>query len=37
MGKGCIYIKKLEDIDQKQLEAMMKLTIQFLQKKYPAT
>jgi len=46
MGKGCIYIKKLEDIDQKQLEAMMKLSIQFLQKnilqhlfakKYPAT
>ncbi|HRD58306.1 MAG TPA: DUF1801 domain-containing protein [Ferruginibacter sp.] len=32
MGKGCIYIKKLEDIDQKQLEAMMKLSIQFLQK-----
>lgn len=36
MGKGCIYVKKLEDIDQKQLTAMIKSSIKFLKKKYPA-
>lgn len=31
MGKGCIYIKKLSDIDQKTLKKLMKSTIDFLQ------
>ncbi len=35
MGKGCIYVKKLEDIDQKQLVAMIKSSVKFLKKKYP--
>jgi hypothetical protein len=37
MGKGCIYVKKLEDIDQKVLVQLIKSTIKFLQKKYPST
>ena len=31
MGKGCIYIKKLSDIDQGTLKKLMKSTIDFLQ------
>ena len=34
MGKACIYIKKLSDIDQDVLKKLMKGTIDFLQKKY---
>lgn len=34
MGKACIYIKKLSDIDQKELKKLMKETIRFLKKKY---
>jgi len=34
MGKACIYIKKLSDIDLKALEKMMKGTIGFLQSNY---
>ncbi len=34
MGKACIYIKKLSDIDQKELKKLMKETIQFLKKKH---
>lgn len=34
MGKACIYIKKLSDIDQKELSKLIKETIKFLQKKY---
>lgn len=34
MGKGCIYVNKLSDIDQETLKKMMKLTIDFLQAKY---
>jgi hypothetical protein len=34
MGKACIYIKKLADIDIAVLKKMMKATIQFLQAKY---
>lgn len=37
MGKACIYVKKLEDIDIKKLEKLMKHTIQYLNKKYGAT
>lgn len=34
MGKGCIYIKKLSDINQDTLKRIMKTTIDFLQSKY---
>lgn len=34
MGKACIYVKKLSDIDQSQLKALMKETIAYLQSKY---
>jgi len=34
MGKGCIYVKKLADIDQDVLKKIMKKTIDFLKTKY---
>lgn len=34
MGKGCIYVKKLSDINQGTLKKIMKTTIDFLQSKY---
>ena len=34
MGKGCIYVKKLSDINQDVLKKIMKETIHFLQSKY---
>ncbi|MBE0648412.1 MAG: DUF1801 domain-containing protein [Bacteroidales bacterium] len=34
MGKSCIYIKKLSDIDQEILKKLIKSTIEFLQSKY---
>jgi hypothetical protein len=34
MGKACIYIKKLSDIDQKKLKLLMKETIAWLSAKY---
>ena len=34
MGKSCIYIKKLEDINMETLEALIISTIDFLQTKY---
>lgn len=34
MGKSCIYVKKLSDINQETLKKMMKSTIDFLQSKY---
>lgn len=34
MGKACIYIKKLDDIDLKKLKIIMKHSIQYLQTKY---
>lgn len=34
MGKGCIYVKTLADIDQETLKKLMKSTIEFLQLKY---
>ncbi len=37
MGKACIYIKKLSDINQDILKKMMKETIDFLQSKYKTT
>ena len=34
MGKACIYIKKLSDINQDALKKIMKETIHYLQSKY---
>jgi len=34
MGKGCVYVKKLSDIDQEVLKKLIKSTIDFLQAKY---
>lgn len=34
MGKACIYIKKLSDINPEILKKLMKTTIDFLQSKY---
>lgn len=34
MGKACIYVKKLSDINQAVLKKLMKETIDFLQTKY---
>ncbi len=34
MGKGCIYVNKLSDINLDILKKMMKLTIDFLQEKH---
>lgn len=36
MGKACIYIKKLSEIDQKELKNLMEETIRFLKAKYGA-
>lgn len=37
MGKGCIYVKKLSDINQDALKKIMKSTIDFLKAKYGNT
>lgn len=34
MGKACIYVKKLSDIDQEVLKKLMKETIDYLQTRY---
>jgi hypothetical protein len=34
MGKACIYIKKLSDINQEALKKLMKETVDYLQLKY---
>lgn len=34
MGKACIYVKKLSDINQEALKKLMGATIEFLQTKY---
>ena len=34
MGKGCIYVKKLSDIDKEILKQMINSSIDFLQEKY---
>lgn len=35
MGKACIYVKKLSDINPDALKALMKVTIAYLGEKYP--
>jgi hypothetical protein len=37
MGKGCIYVTKLSDINQEVLKKLIKTTIDFLQTKYNST
>jgi len=34
-GKGCLYVKKLEDIDTEVLEEMVKRCISYTKKKFP--
>lgn len=34
MGKACIYVKRLSDIDLEALERLMYATIEFLEEKY---
>ena len=34
MGKACIYIKKLSDVNEQALKNMIKVSIDFLQEKY---
>jgi hypothetical protein len=34
-GKGCLYVKKLEDIDLEVLEKLIKISINELRKAYP--
>jgi len=34
IGKACIYVKKLSDIDQGALKRLMKASIDYVQKKY---
>lgn len=34
MGKACIYVKKLSDIDQNELTKLIRATIKFLESKY---
>lgn len=35
MGKACIYVKKLSDIDTEELKNIMQTTIQYLKEQYP--
>ena len=34
MGKACIYVKKLTDIDQETLKELIRSTVEFMQEKY---
>jgi hypothetical protein len=34
-GKGCLYIKKLDDVDINVLESLIRESIRFLKEKYP--
>lgn len=36
MGKACIYVKKLSDINQDELKKLMQASIRFLNEKYPS-
>lgn len=35
-GKGCIYIKKLADVNTDVLSKLVKCSVEYLQKKYPS-
>lgn len=34
MGKACIYVKKLSDVNQDALKALIRSTVEFMQAKY---
>ena len=34
-GKGCLYIKKLDDVNASVLENLVEQSVEFLKKKYP--
>ena len=34
-GKSCLYIKSLEDVDQKKLNALIDGSVRYMMKKYP--
>ncbi|MCR3920983.1 MAG: DUF1801 domain-containing protein [Firmicutes bacterium] len=36
MGKGCIYINKVDDIDVEVLKALLRQSVRFLQETYPS-
>jgi hypothetical protein len=36
MGKGCLYIKKLDDIDVSVLEQLVRMSVKELKALYPA-
>lgn len=36
IGKACIYVKKLSDIDLDELKKLMQASIRFLNEKYPS-
>jgi hypothetical protein len=35
-GKGCLYIKRLEDIDETVLASIIKKSVAYLRKRYPS-
>jgi hypothetical protein len=35
-GKSCLYINRLDDVDMKVLEKLVKLSVAYMKKKYPA-
>lgn len=35
-GKGCVYIKRLDDVDVTILEKLLKRSVEYLRKLYPA-
>lgn len=35
-GKSCLYINRLNDIDMKVLETLVKASVKFMKQKYPA-
>jgi hypothetical protein len=36
MGKGCVYINKLEDIDKDRLQELIRLSVEYLKSRYKA-
>jgi hypothetical protein len=35
-GKGCLYIKRLDDVDVSVLEKLLKRSVDYLRKLYPS-
>jgi Domain of unknown function (DU1801) len=36
-GKSCLYIKTLDDVDQKKLKALINASVKLMKKKYPVS